>query len=683
MTIRKHMFTQVTQASARAIGCTFASTSARILICALAIAFAMTGAANASTLAADSAQVEAARHLALGNTLYEQGQFEKAVAEYTEAARLGNAEAQFDLGYAYYNGEGAEKDYAKAARWFKRSASQRFAKAEFNLAYCYMNGRGVPRDYDKALIYLTKAAAGGFQMAQMTLADCYAGGILVEQNAEESKMWREMAEGKTTAPQAEQPAEPKAKAPVQKPDAPAVKQPETPAVGEDGILAEGVSPQDMLFDIDLGGDKPLVERKKPTPATPKADTPKAVNPDVTRNDHVAKDSVAAPRPAIVLTKDGIVKPREDVAAAPAKDSTLAMADTTRHAPTVAETDAKKAPVVRILYPEDQSLFHTDNVKVKYQLLTYGYQGPTQVNVLVDGVKQPDSRAVKQANTVEVDLPNRDCTVMLYAQNANGNSEPVSIRLIRENVAQVDLPKLFVVAVGVGKYDNEKLPNLKLTCKDAQDFANVAAKKKGQPFSDVQVKVLCDEEATRSDLFEAMEWMAQEASPNDLCIFFFAGHGYRDEKDRFYFMPYHGRIDQLYDCFSATDFKNAADDINSKLVIFVDACYSGGLLSGQRSAAATHFIEQLRRTKNGMLLYASSASDTKSNEDPTWGNGAFTKALIEAFNGAAKQATDEGLSTQQLEMYLYKEVRKTTNFKQSPVFMNPNGMEHFNIFTYEN
>ena len=42
----------------------------------------------------------------------------------------------------------------------------------------------------------------------------------------------------------------------------------------------------------------------------------------------------------------------------------------------------------------------------------------------------------------------------------------------------------------------------------------------------------------------------------------------------------------------------------------------------------------------MLLYASSASDTKSNEDPTWGNGAFTKALIEAFNGAAKQATDE-------------------------------------------
>ena len=105
MTRRKKMFTRVTHTA----------------LSAILFAFALTSTAHASVLDADSAQVAAARHLALGNTLYEQGQFEKAVAEYTEAARLGNAEAQFDLGYAYYNGEGAEKDYATAARWFKTS----------------------------------------------------------------------------------------------------------------------------------------------------------------------------------------------------------------------------------------------------------------------------------------------------------------------------------------------------------------------------------------------------------------------------------------------------------------------------------------------------------------------------------------------------------------------------------
>ena len=341
-----------------------------------------------------------------------------------------------------------------------------------------------------------------------------------------------------------------------------------------------------------------------------------------------------------------------------------------------------APVVRILYPEDQSLFHTDVVKLKYQLLAQGLESSTKVTVMVDGVRQPDSRAVKQADMIEVDVPNRDCTIMLFARNEKGNSIPATIRLIRENVSEADLPRLFAVVVGVGDYKDEKLLPLKMTVKDANDFANVLRSKKGHPFTEVEVKLLCDQEATRGDIFEAMEWMGQEARPNDLCMFFFAGHGYRDERDRFFFMPYGGNTKRTYECFSATDFKDAAEKINSKFVVFADACYSAGLLEGNRSAAAEHFVEQLRRSKNGMLFYASSAGDTKSKEDPTWGNGAFTKALVEAFNGAARKDGDEGLSTRSLDAYLYEAVRKTTDYKQTPVFMNPSGIEHFNIFTYE-
>lgn len=367
----------------------------------------------------------------------------------------------------------------------------------------------------------------------------------------------------------------------------------------------------------------------------------------------------------------------DVAEKPA----VSVLSETKPAPAVAGRPAP--PVVKILYPEDQSMFHTDVVKLKYQLIAGGAEAATEVNVFVDGVKQPRARAVRQAGTVDVEVPGHDCTVMIYASNGNGNSEPATIRLVRENVAQAELPKLFAVAVGVGEYANDKLPDLKLTCKDARDFAAAVNAKKGLPFSDVQVKLLCDGEATRADMFEAMEWLAQEAAPGDVCIFFFAGHGFRDLKDRFFFMPYHASTDRLYDCFSAADFRMAAEEINCKLLIFVDACYSGGLFEGSRSAAATHFVEQLRRAKNGMLLYASSASDTKSKEDPAWGNGAFTKALVEAFGGAARREGDEGLSTQELEMYLYRQVRKTTDFKQTPIFINPGGMEHFNIFTYEN
>ena len=395
-----------------------------------------------------------------------------------------------------------------------------------------------------------------------------------------------------------------------------------------------------------------------------------------------------PLEALTLKQDGseVPAPKAD-ASAPANVPALASANTSAPANTQEKIEeeinmANGAPVVRILYPEDQSLFHTDVIKVKYQLLAQGLESSTKISVMVDGVRQPDSRAVKQADMIEVDVPNRDCTIMLFAQNEKGNSIPAAIRLIRENITEVDLPRLFAVVVGVGDYKDEKLLPLKMTVKDANDFANVLRSKKGHPFTDVEVKLLCDQEATRGDIFEAMEWMGQEARPNDLCMFFFAGHGYRDERDRFFFMPYGGNTKRTYECFSATDFKDAAEKINCKFVVLADACYSAGLLEGNRSAAAEHFVEQLRRSKNGMVFYASSSGDTKSKEDPTWGNGAFTKALVEAFNGAARKDGDLGLSTRTLDAYLYDAVRRTTDFKQTPVFMNPSGIEHFNIFTYE-
>ena len=531
-----------------------------------------------------------------GNDYYEKQQFSKAVECYQQSAEAGSLEGQFNLGYALYNGEGIDKDYATAAMWFKRAARKGFAKAQYNLAYCYMYGRGVPIDYDKALRNLTDAANNGNKNAQLTLAECYEKGVLVMQDKKMSELWKDKAAGKHTA----------------------------------------AIPMQEVEEV-----KPAVATTTPPPAPKPAPTP--VEKPVEQPVVAQQPPAPAPQPAV----GGRPVP----------------------------------PEVRILFPEDQSPFHTDVIKLRYQLLAQGLEASTRITVMVDGQKQPADRAVRAANTVEVDLPNRDCTVTIYAQNENGNSEPASIRLIREKQV-AELPRLFAVAIGVGDYNDPELPKLKYTTKDARDFSKVLSTKKDYPYQDVQVKTICDEEATREDFYEAMEWLKQESSPTDVCIFFYAGHGYRDEKDRFYFMNYGSSTSKLYNCFSSNDFRQAVEDINGKLIVFVDACYSGALMGGNRSAASNHFVEQLRRTKNGMVMYASSASDTKSKENEDWKNGAFTKALVDAFNGAARTDGDIGLSTQQLDQYLYKAVRQMTDFKQTPIFMNPNGMEPFELFTYE-
>lgn len=627
-----------------------------------------------------------------GDSLYRQGNFEEAAIAYLISANEGNAEAQFDIAYAYFNGEGIERDYASAAMWFKRSARQNYAKAQYNLAYCYMNGRGVPRDYDKASDLLHQSANNNYKRAQLTLADCYANGILVEQNEKESQKWMAMAANLQPEQPKTEPAAPNTPSTPSIPSAPntpsspntpstpsAPSTPSTPSIpstpniptpepivqapANKATEKPDTKKETLDGDFDIEVDIPGMN-STPQPTAPVVVAQPAAPQPTTEQPAAPKPTEEQPKPRIIKGPAQILAEKE---ATPAAQPTLAAANS--------------APVLKILYPEDQSMFHTDQIKLKYQLIAGNCADSTRIVVMVDGQRQPTTRAVRAANTIDVDLPRHDCTVMMYAQNKNGNSEPATIRLIRE-ATSMELPKLFVVAIGVGDYNDPKLPKLRFTCKDAKDFSKAITSKKGLPYEDVQVKILCDNEATRADIFEAMEWLKQESSPNDVCIFFFAGHGMRDEKDRFYFMPYGCNTNKLYECFSASDFRNEAEDIHGKLIAFVDACYSGALFEGGRSAATTHFIEQLKRSKNGMLLYASSSSDTKSREDESWENGAFTKALVEALNGAAKEEHAEGLSTQELEHFLYKQVRKLTDFKQTPIFINPSGIEHFNIFNYE-
>ena len=615
-----------------------------------------------------------------GDSLYRQGNFEEAAIAYLISANEGNAEAQFDIAYAYFNGEGIERDYASAAMWFKRSARQNYAKAQYNLAYCYMNGRGVPRDYDKAFDLLHQSANNNYKRAQLTLADCYANGILVEQNEKESQKWMAMAANLQPEQPKTEPAAPNTPSTPSAPSAPTTpstpntpSSPSTPNIPTPEPIVQAsankatekpdTKKETLDGDFDIEVDIPGMN-STPQPTAPVVVAQPAAPQPTTEQPAAPKPTEEQPKPRIIKGPAHILAEKE---ATPAAQPTLAAANS--------------APVLKILYPEDQSMFHTDQIKLKYQLIAGNCADSTRIVVMVDGQRQPTTRAVRAANTIDVDLPRHDCTVMMYAQNKNGNSEPATIRLIRE-ATSMELPKLFVVAIGVGDYNDPKLPKLRFTCKDAKDFSKAITSKKGLPYEDVQVKILCDNEATRADIFEAMEWLKQESSPNDVCIFFFAGHGMRDEKDRFYFMPYGCNTNKLYECFSASDFRNEAEDIHGKLIAFVDACYSGALFEGGRSAATTHFIEQLKRSKNGMLLYASSSSDTKSREDESWENGAFTKALVEALNGAAKEEHAEGLSTQELEHFLYKQVRKLTDFKQTPIFINPSGIEHFNIFNYE-
>lgn len=68
-----------------------------------------------------------------------------------QAAKQGDAKAQFGLGLMYDRGIGVKKDNFKAVEWYTKAANQGYAKAQSNLASMYVTGEGVPLDYKQVV----------------------------------------------------------------------------------------------------------------------------------------------------------------------------------------------------------------------------------------------------------------------------------------------------------------------------------------------------------------------------------------------------------------------------------------------------------------------------------------------------------------------------------------------------
>ena len=162
---------------------------------------------------------------ALGDQYYNKGDYKQAIEMYTKAAEYGHAEAIFNIGYCFTNGQGVEKDIVEgtklcresaergyihaqycmgyyyeigsgvtkdmveAARWYRRAAERGYARAQCNLGVCYEYGRGVEKNMVEAAKWYEKSAEQGNARAQCYLGECYANGQGVENNIVEAAKW--------------------------------------------------------------------------------------------------------------------------------------------------------------------------------------------------------------------------------------------------------------------------------------------------------------------------------------------------------------------------------------------------------------------------------------------------------------------------------------------------------------
>jgi len=119
----------------------------------------------------------------------ETQEFDKAVPVLKQAAELGNAESQYNLGYCYRAGSGIEQNAEKAIYWFSKSADQGFNDGLYQMMMAYGNGDGVEQDYNKAYEYGLKCAENGDGTCMWNVINCYYSGMGVAKNMDKMLEW--------------------------------------------------------------------------------------------------------------------------------------------------------------------------------------------------------------------------------------------------------------------------------------------------------------------------------------------------------------------------------------------------------------------------------------------------------------------------------------------------------------
>lgn len=231
---------------------------------------------------------------------------------------------------------------------------------------------------------------------------------------------------------------------------------------------------------------------------------------------------------------------------------------------------------------------------------------------------------------------------------------------------------FAVVVGCADYQRSDL-DLRYPDDDAYRFYAYLKSCEGGGVPDDHIAVLIDEAASKANIINTMDKIFAKASPDDMLIFFFTGHGApgafcpTDITDDYSTLLLHDEVKAIFKKYPAR-YK----------ICMADACFSGGMYSGTPSQPVS---SSSTVSETSVIIIMSSAPEETSQEDPKMRQGAFAYYLIKGLKGSADRNKDNVITLEEIFPYVKANVMNFTGNKQTP-FIEGNASRYMPIGVLE-
>jgi len=356
---------------------------------------------------------------------------------------------------------------------------------------------------------------------------------------------------------------------------------------------------------------------------------------------------------------------------------------------VKETASVLPPRIRLVSPGSTE-FETEEERLflRFCLEEESAEPTKEVKVLLNGAVVT-RRALKRKEsgkcyTEELELSPGENLITILARNRYAQANPVNIRVKRrvKKIEELFKPELYLLAVGVSRY-KEPDYRLRYARADAEAVVKTFRRMEGKLFRKVHVRLLVDEEATKDNLLDALDWLDREATQHDVVVVFLAGHGENDKRGNYYFLTYEMDPERLRrTAIRWVEFEDLVTGLNSKVLFFVDTCRAGNIYTARR-ALGPNILEALHSLKDagvGTVIFSATTGVGYSYEDERWGHGAFTKALIDGLMGfGADYDGNRVITVRELDLYLTKRVKELTHGRQKPTTIIPSAVPDFAVY----
>ena len=221
------------------------------------------------------------------------------------------------------------------------------------------------------------------------------------------------------------------------------------------------------------------------------------------------------------------------------------------------------------------------------------------------------------------------------------------------------PHLYLIVVGTSKYQDAS-KNLAYPDHDAAEMAKAlsSAGKAMLGAQNVHLQLLSTAGgditlSSKENIRAAFEAFAQKATPCDVLVVYFSGHGSTWASDAikksFYYLTKDISSERLRDAdvrkayaISDADLETWLNQIRAqKQVLIIDACNSGQAATiiggiGHRDLATQNFAMGILTDRTGALIMTGSLADMVSFEANKYGHGLLTYSLLKGMSGPGLQ-----------------------------------------------